>query len=369
MRRTWSMLLLAGLLALPACTEGGHGDAEGHEHGHGDEPEAAPATWATVSLPGDAALLEAPARTVGDAADRAIVSPPFAGRVVAVHVRPGDTVETGAPLVDVAMPEVMQAKAAVSAADSRLGVYRRRRDELEALRKKGLAKSSQVFEVQAELSVVKADRLLGASVLATAGVDGKGRASLARDGFVTLRAPVAGVVTDVSVATGEHRAPGDEGLVELVAEGQVRVEAHLAHPIPQGASLRFVDATGQSLELASDPVASVVEPDTGLPRTWLAPATPETRLPHGVRGRLVVGGTDALRQIPATALKLIDGKAVVLRRDDAAEGGVRVIEVQVQSSSGTTALVSGGLEPGDQVATDPSDVLAHGAEMEGGHGH
>lgn len=370
-RASFSTALLC--LGLVGCAPAGHEPGEQDEHaGHGEHAEhgeSGPRRWATVGAPSDRGLLEAPARTVGDAKDRAAISAAFAGRIEEVHVRPGDRVEIGAPLFEIAMPEVLRAAAAVSAADARLGSFRRRRDELESLRKKGLAKSSQVFEVEAQLSAVKAERQVGSAVLRAAGLASADRGRLLREGVVTLTSPVAGVITDVPVSTGEWREPAQDPVVSIVAEGTVRVEAHLARELPADVSVAFVAADGRRLELDATPLASVIEPDTGLTRTWLRPSDATARWAHGVRGRLVVGGTEDLRQIPAAALKMKDGAAMVLVQDAKAEHGLRPVQVEVVSTSGTSALVGGDLAVGDRIAVDAADVLSFGAELEAGHDH
>ncbi len=361
---------LAGLvcLALVGCAPAG--DEHGDEHAeHAEHAEAGPRNWATVAVPSDRGLLEAPAQTVGAAKDRAAIAAAFPGRIEVVHVRPGDRVEVGTPLFEIAMPEVLRAAASVSAADTRLGSFRRRRDELEALRKKGLAKSSQVFEVEAQLTAVKAERQVGTAVLRATGIEAGDRGALLRSGTVALTSPVAGIVTDVPVSTGEWREPAQGPVVRIVAEGTVRVEAHVTRPIPEGVTVAFVAADGRRLELEGTPLASVIEPDTGLTRTWLEPTDATARWAHGVRGRLVVGGTEELRQVPAAALKMKEGAAVVLVQDQADAHGVRAVPVQVVSTSGTTALVTGELAVGDRIAVDAADVLGYGVELEGGHVH
>ena len=67
--------------------------------------------WSSVTRPRDLSLLEAPALVVHSPEGEARVSASHMARVVRVHVRAGDTVQAGAPIVDVVMPAVLEAAA------------------------------------------------------------------------------------------------------------------------------------------------------------------------------------------------------------------------------------------------------------------
>ena len=70
------------------------------------EETVAPTPRVTIAgTPHDLSLLEAPARIVPAPGSEARVAASHDARVVLVHVRAGDHVEAGAPIVDVVIPE------------------------------------------------------------------------------------------------------------------------------------------------------------------------------------------------------------------------------------------------------------------------
>jgi len=70
-----------------------------------EEVAAAEPRSEIARAPSDLSLLEAPANVVASPGSEARVSASLDARVVAVHVRAGDRVEVGDPIVDVVMPQ------------------------------------------------------------------------------------------------------------------------------------------------------------------------------------------------------------------------------------------------------------------------
>jgi membrane fusion protein, heavy metal efflux system len=91
----------------------------------------------------------------------------------------------------------------------------------------------------------------------------------------------------------------------------------------------------------------------GTVAAWFKPAELIT-LPHGTLGKVCVAPDPGGKvvAIPAAAVTLKDGVAVVLSRKTGAP-----LPVKVLSSSGADALVEGELVPGDEVAADASRAL------------
>jgi hypothetical protein len=92
----------------------------------------------------------------------------------------------------------------------------------------------------------------------------------------------------------------------------------------------------------------VVESADGTVRTWFEPLA-EVALPHGAacRLRVMVDAASGAVAVPAKAVGLRGGKAVVMTRKAGA-----VVEVTVLASSGADALVKGPIAPGDEVAAE-----------------
>jgi cobalt-zinc-cadmium efflux system membrane fusion protein len=139
-----------------------------------------------------------PARTVK-------LFPPMAGRVVAIHVRLGDAVRKGEPLVTLDSPDFTSAQADYSHA---LIAYRQAKNNLarqQDLAKYGIAAQRDVEQAETDYSQADGDQRRAASRLTLLGIDS---AQALRDQALIIRSPIAGRVTDLSVGVGEfHNDP------------------------------------------------------------------------------------------------------------------------------------------------------------------
>jgi cobalt-zinc-cadmium efflux system membrane fusion protein len=364
----WAWMLIGLLGCSPEGEHEEHGEAD--EHGEHDEhATSAASAWVDVRTPADASLLELPARVVAASTSRARIDVPYRATVVAVSVQAGDAVAIGDPLVELRVPELLVAAAVLSGTSAQIGSHRDRKDRLEDLRGKGLVGASDVFEVDSRIGSLSADRRLALASLKAAGVEGEGRSELLRRGTLVLGSPVAGIVAELDAIPGDVVEPG-ESLAQVLGRGPARIEIVHSGELPSDVALEFVGTEGSRFMLASEPIATAVEPGLGRTLAWYVPADGR-ELADGVRGRVWVRGqADELLEVPRRALRLHEGKAWVARRE-----GDEIVEVEVEvlRSSGSSALIrSAGLKIGDQVAADVGTVLAIGrdpAEIGGGHGH
>ncbi|MDI1449820.1 efflux RND transporter periplasmic adaptor subunit [Polyangium sp. 6x1] len=317
-------------------------------------PKSAETPWVAARAPGGLSLLEAPAELVPPAGARGAVVPSFSARITKVHVEHGERVDEGAPIADVVMPEVARAAGAFAAAGTRIGAHGKRKAQLEALRKDGLAKLAEIAEVEGALADASAAQQMALATLKIAGLGPKDVAALVSSGgLVTLKSPVGGVVTELDAALGESREPTGAPIARIEGAGAARVEARFSQRPPPGARFVFVAPLGQTTALTLLSEAPSTNGRDGSVAAWFKPA--ETiGLPHGTLGKVRVspdpGGTAVA--IPAAAVTLRDGVAVVFSRKTGAP-----LSVKVLSSSGADALVEGDLRPGDEVAADASRAL------------
>jgi cobalt-zinc-cadmium efflux system membrane fusion protein len=334
-----------------------------------DEARSLTTAWVEVARPTDASLLELPARIVAAADTRARIDTPLRGSVVDVFVQVGDRVEPGAKLVEMRMPQVVEAAAILVGTNAQLGMHKTRRERLEQLRSQGLVGAGEVFDVQSGIGKLSADRRLALATLVAAGVDASERREVLARGTVILEAPVAGVVAELDAIPGDVVEPG-ESLAQILGEGQARVAVAFSGALPSDVTLEFLGVDGRSFALAPTPVATAIEPGLGRTLAWYETADGRA-LPHGVRGRVILRGTDAdLLEIPQSALRLHEGRAWVGRRPE--DGGApEPVEVQVLRSVGSSALIrSAELAAGDRVAADAATVLQLGRDPgeQGGEG-
>jgi len=345
-------LLLAQLLLAPsllAC--GGNAPEEAAEVAAAAAPRAAAAR-----TPSDLSLLEAPAHVVPSPGSEARVAASHEARVLRVHVRAGDHVEAGAPIVDVVMPAVLEAAARLASVAPARSLRALRRTELSALQDEGLVDRSRVFEQETELASLDAERASALATLRAASLTSAEGLRALRQGAITLRAPIAGLVREATAVLGEVRAPGDAPFAVIVAPVSARVEARFAQAIPRGASLEFVGIDGTHTPLSSDPVAESIDPEDGTRILWLSPAA-ETQLPGELHGRVVV-------TLSSPDVVEIDSHALVIEADGTfvdrvgADGAVERVTVEVLTASATRAIVRGPLVAGDRVSIEPAREVA-----------
>ena len=119
---------------------------------------------------------------------------------------------------------------------------------------------------------------------------------------------------------------------------------------------QVVPQRGAPFEVRLVATSPMVESGDGTVRTWFEPVA-DVSLPHGAacRLRVLVDAASGAVAVPAKAVGLHGGKAVVLSRKAGAP-----VEVVVLASSGADALVKGPIAPGDEVAAEAPLASAEG---------
>lgn len=326
-------------------------------------PKSAKTPWVAARAPEGLSLLEAPAELVPPASAKGAVSPPFTAKVLKVHVEHGHQVEEGAAVVDVLMPELARAAGAYLAAATRLNAQSKRKTQLEALKKDGLARLSEMADVDGNIADAAANQQIALATLKIAGMGPKEASGLASSGGkITLKSPVAGIVTEIDAVIGETRDPSSPPIARIERAGSARVEARFSQQPPKNAEYSFVGPLGQAIALQLVSEAPSVSGRDGSVAAWFEAKDP-IPLPHGTLGKVRIvpdpkGGAVA---VPTSAVTLKDGLPVVVARKTDT-----VVAVKVLSTSGSDAIVEGDLRPGDEVASDASLALALRGEKPAG---
>jgi cobalt-zinc-cadmium efflux system membrane fusion protein len=334
------------LIAVAACAA---------EQGPPENPEPRPPATASsrfipVRKPDDTSILEAPAIVRASAAAFGEVTPPASLRIARVHVQVGQTVSVGDPIVDAYIPEVLDAAATYLAAGSRARTHEERADQLDALLGEGLIRRAEVFDQRAKAAELRADRLRAIAILRSSGVDPKDASLLLDQGVVTLAAPVAGVVTELSARVGGSYEPGATPIARVLGEASARVEVRTAQPWPRASSVVFKGGDGRAIALKPEPLASVVVPSDGTTRSWFEPLEAQT-FPDGLVGTATVSTEADVWEVPASAILQRGDKSLLVRQRGE---GTSEVEVEIVTASGASALVRGPLAAGDRVASDVS---------------
>ncbi|WP_375772682.1 efflux RND transporter periplasmic adaptor subunit [Archangium gephyra] len=291
------------------------------------------------------------------------VLPQVAGYVRRIHLRPGQKVEAGAPLLDVDAREELAAletaRAQRTSSEVNLEQARRTRARLESLYKEGLASAQELEQARAQVEALEAN------TRAAAATEVQREVQL---GFNTVRAPFAGTVGDVLVRMGDFvsaTTPLTSVAQADVLEVSVAVPSERARTLRPETPLEVLDSQGKVL--ISSPiffVAPQADPRTQLVEVKAAfRNTVNLRPSELVRARLVYSTRQAL-QLPALAVVRQSGQpfALVVREKE----GQTVVErrpVTLGALGEADYVVEAGLRSGDRVAISSLQALRDGAPV------
>jgi cobalt-zinc-cadmium efflux system membrane fusion protein len=312
--------------------------------------------WALAEQASVAGVVEVPGQLVPNEDRTARLAAPAQARVLAVHVSPGDRVATGARLVTLQSQEASMAQADVAKATAELASRRAaatyakaakdRADRLLALK----AIPRQDYEravaddelARAGVAQAEAELQRARSNAAQLGID-------LRDGSMTLRSPIAGVVTTRDALPGAVVSAGAQ-LVTVTDPSSLWLAVALpeafAAGVRVGSTLRFTvapypadtfTARVQSVSATYDPVTRSL-PVRGVVANARGRLRPEMYARVWVQG----GGRSRLITVPDSAIQRLDGKAVVFvaHPDGKGGGGARFERRDVELGRG-----GGGLTP------------------------
>lgn len=306
------------------------------------------------------ALVRAPGRVAFREGAASEVGAPVDGRVTEVHVRVGQRVSAGDPLITIASPsaagargDLARARVMVRAAEAEVA---RQAQMIE--RGVGVERDRAVAE--AELARARAE--LAASS-ATAASIGRGAAAA-----VTIRAPIAGTVLDRRATVGSSVEAGGDPLLVIGEPGAVWVVAQVFErelPLVEvGARARVeLAAAGGTVEARVDTIAGAVDPVTRRGAVYLAIAEEgAARLRAGMYARAEIEIGEAGVGIPAAAVLVKDGgrTMVYVQRD---ERTFVPREIHIGAPAAGRAPVLDGLERGERIVTRGALLLDGQAEL------
>lgn len=271
----------------------------------------------------------------------AAVDSPLAGVVVAVHVGPGDQVRRGAVLAVIRSPDGAASRADVDAAQAAVEAAQAAERRDRALFEDGWIAQSRLDVTVAEARRAEADLRAARARVATYGAPGA-------DGLVSVRTPIGGIVTAVSVTPGQflHEEAQQVAMVSDARQVELRFEAP-----PQAAGQLRVGDTLTATAPGSDPISATV--------TAIAPvneagvvvirARASGSLPSVgtvVSARLASSAGGALT-VPLEAVQTVEGVPSVFVFTG--EGFRAVAVVTGQTSGGFIEIVS-GLDGDERIA-------------------
>ncbi len=284
------------------------------------------------------------------------ISSQVAGAIVALHVKVGDRVKSGQPLVRIdgrsATQGLTASTAQVEAARATMNVASKEFERQKQLLQKQYISQSALDKSQAQLMAAQAQVK---ALEAQAGV------ALTQTGFFLVTAPYDAVVSEVPVALGDMAMPG-RALLTLYDPSALRLTA----AVPQSAQTQMGAQTALRFELPGalsapglvkaeqvqwlptmDPATHSVQLRLNLP-TRLAGVTP------GMFGRVwlpMAGGGAEHFYVPISAI--VRRAEIVGVYVQVGAGRPLLRQVRLGTARGGRVEILSGLAKGDKVAIDP----------------
>lgn len=323
------------------------------------------------------------------ARNTALIASRVMAPIAAVHVRPGDRVRRGAPLVTLDARESMAnsthanaafaaaaeaaraADADVHAADAQLRLARATHARISTLYEKRSATPQELDQAVAALRAAEAN-VSGARARAMSAAAARDAASAARDAagvgasYAVLSAPFDGVIVERTADAGSMAAPGiallviedptlarievlvDEARAAALRVGQL-VEYRLDHVSGSEWHPARVSEVGRVDPASHSFVVKVDLPDAHAPRSG---SFARVRFAAGTRRTLVVPSTAVIRRGQLTMVFSVD-----------AEARARLRSVSTGLEAGDLVEILAGVAPDDTVVVLPPPGLMDGTPV------
>jgi RND family efflux transporter MFP subunit len=309
---------------------------------------------------GDAITLEGHIEAVR----QATVAAQIGGNVLALRVKPGDTVKAGQPIARIderdADAGVLRSDAALAQAQAEGQNARATLERTRELRAQGFVSQAALDTVQTQFKAAQA----GVQQAQAA----RAQATLARS-FAAVNAPFAGIVLATHLEAGDLASPG-RPIATLYAPGALRATAQV--PLSQAAAARRATrvevelANGQRVlptartELAgADPVSQTVEWRLDLPAAALAGLLPGQVARVHFSGVATGAAAVPTLRVPAAAV-LRRGELTAVYVAQGETFALRAVRLGAERGSEGIEVLA-GLRDGERVAADAVQAGLAGA--------
>jgi len=283
------------------------------------------------------------------------------GKIRMIHVTVGSQVETDQELLQLDDSEAVQQLAvdelAVSSIDASIKHQQRSLHDLRADFAAGAVSRMQVQQAEENLASLQIQRQKAEAQV---------NQTRTRIQQLTLRSPIAGVVTDISLRSGEMAISG-QSIVTVSDSKNLQILANLeqddVHDIRVNMPVE-VSLDGTSGKMAQEHVLRIEpavrkEGSTSYTAVWisLTSATPQLRPNQQVDVRLQIGSHEPVLRLPLEALAAKDGQtAVWILRD----GLLHLLPIQTNVIGDQFVEVLSGVSQGQVI------VLAEGRTLKEG---
>jgi cobalt-zinc-cadmium efflux system membrane fusion protein len=317
----------------------------------------------TLSRQPDTVGSRFPAQVILPPSQESVVSAPVARLVTQVLVQENQQVRAGTPLFVLSSPQLGEQQLALIQAQNRVQLARSTASRERALFKDGIIAQRRVIEadsalLDAEAVLQQAKMSLTLTGVSTSAIN-RMATSLNISNALTVSAKSTATVTNLSAKLGQ-RVNAADPLLQLAKLGTLWLDVQ----VPSGEASRW--SLGHKLHIAGGAEGTIlsVNPMTGNGQTAhvrakVTSGASSLRLGEFVQVELPVP-SGAAWDIPIAAIARQGQQVVVFMRDKAS---FRAVPIQVLTSAGQRAKVSGALKSGDRIAA--SSVIALKAAWQG----
>ncbi len=317
--------------------------------------------------------LTAAAAVVAPWQRRAYASTPLGGKVVALHVQPGQEVRRGQTVAAVESLELEDLRRELLGSENDLRLSEKVVERYEDLAARGSLAEMTLLQARSRHRQNRDAVDVARLKLLALGVPEESLARLlsGRDPGAVRTLPVAspltGVVLHVDVGAGQVVEPG-EHLLEVVDTSRVWVRVRLLEKDLSRASIgrpvtfRFPGAAAPGGEWSGSVRVKerYLDPQTHGGTAWAELDNPEGRLVPGLVGRACLGTPTAGRGllVPAAALVRAGAERYVFVEEGPGQYRRRGVVIRGQRGAVVQVAPDTGLYPGDRVVTTGSHELA-----------
>jgi membrane fusion protein, multidrug efflux system len=321
-----------------------------------DAPGAAPPALATAAVQAARAGQVAGFDGIVEALRQTVVAAQVAGAMIAIDVKVGDRVKAGQVLARI---DARAADQNAAASDAQVQAARA---ELN-LASKDLERQQQLFRQNyiSQAALERAESQFRSTQAQVTAQRAQAGATRTQSGFFVVKAPYAGIVSDVPVNLGDMAMPG-KPLMTLYDPGALRVTVAL----PQTAAAGLATGTAVKVQIPGLPAgAEWVVPTrlVVLPTVDAGTHTVELRLDLPAQLSGVTPGMFARAWLPAASMAEprlnVPARSVVRRAEMTGlyvvgpDGRPVLRQVRLGATAGDSVEVLSGVSAGERVALDP----------------
>ena len=315
-----------------------------------------------VAFEAAAPVVKAPARVAFRDGAVSQINLPVPGRVTAVHVKTGDKVKAGDPLITLTSADAAAARASLAAAQAEVDAARKEVARQDQMAASGVGIESERVSAQAKLRQIEAEL---ARAQTTSGLLGGGGGST-----IVLRAPMDGTVIARRASVGSAAEPGGEPLIEIGNPNALWVIAEVFErdlvQVHEGADVDVeISVDDKPLHGKVVTVGGAVSGSTRTAPVYIAlDAGAETTIRSGMFARATIKAPAGQSIVlPAEAVLVKDGKKYVVFVRQGQTEKYTSRDVTVGRSVDGRVQVLTGLAVGDQVVIKGALLLDTAAEQ------